>query len=326
MRSENGNFNVSEQRIVRTVVLFVPSVEGGGMEIRMEDYIVRATAADTQIRAFASTTKGVVEAARKAHNTSPVVTAALGRLLSAGAMMGSMLKGDRDILTLQIKGDGPMRGLTVTADAHGKVKGYADVPDVILPANALGKLDVGGAVGKGTLSVVRDLGLKDPYVGQTLIQTGEIAEDLTYYFATSEQVPSTVGLGVLMERSNTVRQAGGFIVQLMPFAEEAVIDRLEQNMGEISSVTSMLDEGKTPEQMLGILLEGLSLQVTDTIPVEFFCNCSREKIEKVLISLGEKELRDMMEEGKDVEVNCSFCSRHYLFDVDELERLYRKSR
>ena len=177
-------------------------------------------------------------------------------------------------------------------------------------------------MGKGTLSVVRDLGLKDPYVGQTLIQTGEIAEDLTYYFATSEQVPSTVGLGVLMERNNTVRQAGGFIVQLMPFAEEVVIDRLEQNMRGIRSVTSMLDEGKSPEQMLGILLEGLALQVTDTMPVEFFCDCSREKIEKVLISLGEKELRDMVEEGKEVEVNCSFCSRHYSFSVEELEVLY----
>lgn len=239
--------------------------------------------------------------------------------------MGSMLKGDRDILTIQIKGDGPMRGLTVTANAHGKVKGYADVPDVILSANALGKLDVGGAVGRGTISVIRDLGLKDPYVGQTLIQTGEIAEDLTYYFATSEQVPSSVGLGVLMERSNTVRQAGGFIVQLMPFAEDAVIDRLERNMRGVSSVTSMLDEGKSPEQMLGILLEGLSLQVTDTMPVEFSCDCSREKIEKVLISLGEKELRDMVEEGKEVEVNCSFCGRHYSFSVDELERLCHKN-
>lgn len=292
----------------------------------MDDHIVRVSAADAQIRAFACTTKGVVEAARKAHNTSPVVTAALGRLLSAGAMMGSMLKGDRDILTLQIKGDGPMRGVTVTADSHGKVKGYADVPDVILPANAQGKLDVGGAVGKGTLSVVRDLGLKDPYVGQTLIQTGEIAEDLTYYFATSEQVPSSVGLGVLMERNNTVRQAGGFIVQLMPFADASVIDRLEQNLKGIASVTSMLDEGKSPEQMLKILLEGLSLQVTDTMPVAFSCDCSREKIEKVLISLGGKELREMIEEGKEVEVGCSFCSRHYLFSVDELERLYRRSR
>lgn len=288
----------------------------------MEDYLVRAAAADAQIRAFACTTRGVAEYARAAHNTSPVVTAALGRLLSAGAMMGSMLKGDRDILTLQIKGDGPMRGVTVTADAHGNVKGYPDVPDVILPANGMGKLDVGGAVGQGHLSVIKDLGLKEPYVGQTLIQTGEIAEDLTYYFATSEQVPSSVGLGVLMERNNTVKQAGGFIIQLMPFAEDAVIDRLEKNLQGISSVTDMLDRGKTPEQMLEILLDGLSPQVTDTMPVAFTCDCSREKIEKVLISLGEKELRSMAEEEQAIEVNCSFCSRHYQFAADEIKELY----
>lgn len=292
----------------------------------MEDYIVRATAADAQIRAFACTTKDVVEAARKAHNSSPVVTAALGRLLSAGAMMGSMLKGDKDILTLQIKGDGPVRGLTVTADSHGNVKGYPEVPDVILPASAVGKLDVGGAVGKGNLSVIKDLGLKEPYVGQTLLQTGEIAEDLTYYFATSEQVPSSVGLGVLMERKNTVKQAGGFIIQLMPFAEDAFIDKLEQNLQGISSVTSMLDAGNSPEQMLELLLEGLGLQITDTMPVAFTCDCCREKIEKVLISLGSKELEDMINEGKEIEVNCSFCSKHYKFDVDELKALYERSR
>lgn len=292
----------------------------------MEDYIVRATAADAQIRAFACTAKGVAEEARKAHNSSPVVTAALGRLLSAGAMMGSMLKGDSDILTLQVKGDGPVRGLTVTADSHGNVKGYPEVPDVILPANAVGKLDVGGAVGKGSLSVIKDLGLKEPYVGQTLLQTGEIADDLTYYFATSEQVPSSVGLGVLMERNNTVKQAGGFIIQLMPFAEDAVIDKLEQNLQGISSVTSMLDAGNSPEQMLELLLEGLELQITDTVPVTFTCDCCREKIEKVLISLGSKELEDMINEGKEIEVNCSFCSKHYKFKVDELKALYERSR
>lgn len=291
----------------------------------MEDYMVRATAANAQIRAFACTTRGVVEKARAAHNTSPVVTAALGRLLSAGAMMGSMLKGDKDILTLQIKGDGPMRGMTVTADAHGNVKGYPDIPDVILPANAVGKLDVGGAVGNGTLSVIKDLGLKEPYVGQTLIQTGEIAEDLTNYFATSEQVPSSVGLGVLMERNNTVKQAGGFILQLMPFAEEGVIDRLEKNLNGVSSVTSMLDAGNSPEKMLELLLEGFELQVTDTMPVAFSCDCSMNKIEKVLISLGRKELQSMIEEGKEIEVNCSFCSKHYTFDVDRLKQLYEKS-
>ena len=186
----------------------------------MSDYIVRATAADAQIRAFACTTRELVEQARRAHNTSPVVTAALGRLLSAGAMMGSMLKGDKDLLTLEIKADGPMQGMTVTADSKGNVKGYANVLDVILPANSVGKLDVAGAVGAGVLNVIKDMGLKEPYVGQTALQTGEIAEDLTYYFAASEQVPSSVGLGVLMEKDNTVRQAGGFIVQLMPFAED----------------------------------------------------------------------------------------------------------
>nr|WP_300833073.1 Hsp33 family molecular chaperone HslO [uncultured Acetatifactor sp.] len=292
----------------------------------MSDYLVRATAAEAQIRAFACTTKTTVEAARQAHDTSPVVTAALGRLLSAGAMMGSMQKGEEDLLTLQIKGDGPMQGLLVTADSKGGVKGYANVPDVILPANALGKLDVAGAVGQGTLSVIRDMGLKEPYVGQTLLQTGEIAEDLTYYFASSEQVPSSVGLGVLMERDNTVRQAGGFIVQLMPFAEDAAIDRLERNLSGITSVTAMLDAGDTPEQMLGRILEGLDCQVTDTCPVAFSCNCSKERIEKVLISLGKKEIQDMIHEGREVEVNCHFCNTHYRFSVEELKGIYRKSR
>lgn len=292
----------------------------------MSDYIVRATAADTQIRAFACTTRETVEAARAAHNTSPVVTAALGRLLSAGAMMGSMLKGERDILTLQVRGDGPMKGLTVTADSRGKVKGYANVPDVILPANAAGKLDVGGAVGSGILSVIKDMGLKEPYVGQTMLQTGEIAEDLTYYFATSEQVPSSVGLGVLMNRDNTVRQAGGFIIQLMPFVEDAVIDRLEENLKKISSVTTMLDQGNSPEQMLKLVLEGLDLEVTDTMPTAFVCDCSRERVEKALVSLGRKELQDLIDEGEGITVNCHFCNKDYKFYMDDLKDLFRRSK
>lgn len=287
-------------------------------------YLVRATAADAQIRAFACTSREVAEAARQAHNTSPVVTAALGRLLSAGAMMGSMLKDSGDILTLRIKGDGPVGGLTVTADASGNVKGYADVPDVILPANPQGKLDVGGAVGKGTLRVIKDMGLKEPYVGQTQIQTGEIAQDLTFYFAVSEQIPSSVGLGVLMERNNTVKQSGGFILQLMPFAQETVIRRLEENLQGVSSVTSLLEEGYTPEQMLAVLLEGLDLQVTDRMPVRFFCGCGREKIEKALLSLGREELQDMARQGRPVEVNCHFCGKRYLFDEKELKRLYHR--
>lgn len=292
----------------------------------MSDYIVRAAAADTQIRAFACTTREMVETARTAHNTSPVVTAALGRLLSAGVMMGSMLKGERDILTLQVKGDGPIQGLTVTAGSQGTAKGYANVPDVILPANAAGKLDVGGAVGSGILSVIKDMGLKEPYVGQTILQTGEIAEDLTYYFATSEQVPSSVGLGVLMNRDNTVRQAGGFIIQLMPFVEDAVIDRLEENLKKISPVTTMLDQGYSPEQMLGLVLEGLGLEVTDTMPASFACDCSRERVEKALVSLGRKELQDMIDEGEGITVNCHFCNKDYKFYTDDLKDLYRRSK
>ena len=192
----------------------------------MNDYIIRATAANDQIRAFAAVTTEMVETAREHHNTSPVATAALGRLLTAGAMMGSMMKGEKDVLTLQIKAGGPLQGITVTADSQGNVKGYVGNPDVCIPANSKGKLDVAGAVGPGFLTVIKDMGLKEPYSGQVMLQTCEIAEDLTYYFATSEQVPSAVGLGVLMNKNNTVRQAGGFIVQLMPFAEEEVISML----------------------------------------------------------------------------------------------------
>lgn len=292
----------------------------------MKDYLVRATAADAQIRAFAAITRQMVETARQKHDTSPVVTAALGRLLTAGSMMGSMLKGEEDLLTLQVTGDGPMGGMTVTADSKGHVKGYANEPQVILPANSQGKLDVGGAVGSGILRVIQDSGLKDPYVGQTVLQTGEIAEDLTYYFATSEQVPSSVGLGVLMERDNTVRQAGGFIVQLMPFAEEETISRLEQNLGKIRSVTSMLDEGLTPEELLGLVLEGMDIQFRDTCEVEFSCSCSKERVEKALISIGREEIDKMIADGEPIEVKCHFCNKGYQFSVQELEEIVEKCR
>jgi len=291
----------------------------------MNDYMIRAIAADAQIRAFACTNKNLVEAARSAHNTSPVMSAALGRLLTAGAMMGSMLKGEKDLLTLQMKGDGPAQGVTVTADAAGNVKGYVDVPDVILPANEKGKLDVGGAIGQGYLQVIKDMGLKEPYVGKIELQTGEIAEDLTYYFAVSEQVPSCVGLGVLMEKNNTVKQAGGFIVQLMPFASEEVISRLEENLSKVASVTSILEAGNTPEQMLQILLEGFDVEFTDKMPIQFYCNCTKSRVEKALISIGKKELKSMIDDGETVEVNCHFCNKNYHFTVDELKTMYRKA-
>ena len=291
----------------------------------MKDYIIKATAANAQIRAFAATTKETVEQARQSHDTSPVITAALGRLLTAGAMMGSMMKGEKDILTLQIRGDGPAGGLTVTADSQGNVKGYAIHPQVILPANTIGKLDVGGALGNGMLSVIKDMGMKEPYVGQTALQTGEIAEDLTYYFAASEQIPSSVGLGVLMEKNNTVRQAGGFIVQLMPFAEESVISRLEENLKTLKPVTTMLDEGLTPEQILETVLAGMDVQFTEKTDTGFYCNCDKARVEKALISLGKKEINDMIKDGKSIEVNCHFCNHNYCFSVEELKQMVKKA-
>lgn len=287
------------------------------------DYIVRATAGDGQIRAFAATTRQMAETARAAHNTSPVVTAALGRLMTAGAMMGTMLKGEKDILTLKISGSGPMKGMTVTADSSANVKGYAVVPDVCIPANAKGKLDVAGAVGVGILSVIKDMGLKDPYVGQTALQTSEIAEDLTYYFATSEQVPSAVGLGVLMERDNTVRQAGGFIIQLMPFAEDTLIEKLEQKLSGMPSVTTLLDEGKTPEELLTYLLGDFGVQILDTVPTKFHCNCDKKRVEKALISIGKKDLQEMIADAKPIEVKCHFCGKAYEFSVEELKTLLK---
>ena len=292
----------------------------------MNDYIVRATAAKGQIRAFAVTSAETVETARRAHDTSPVVTAALGRLLSAGSMMGAMMKGEDDLLTLQIQCDGPIGGLVVTADSHGHVKGYANHPEVMLPPNARGKLDVGGALGHGILSVIRDLGMKEPYAGQTELQTGEIAEDLTYYFASSEQTPSSVGLGVLMNRDNTVRCAGGFLIQLMPFAEEEVIEKLEKNLAGIDSVTACLDRGDTPEQLLEKLLEGLELEVQEKTGLQFVCNCSRERVEKAVVSIGKKEIAEMIQEGKPVEVKCHFCNKAYEFSMEDLKRIIKRSR
>ena len=291
----------------------------------MNDYMIRATAADGQIRAFAATTKEMVETAKNAHNTSPIATAALGRLMTAAAMMGSDLKGEGELLTLRIEGDGPIGGLLVTADGKGDVKGYAFNPDVMLPPNAQGKLDVGGSLGLGVLRVIKDIGLKEPYVGQTQLITGEIAEDLTYYFATSEQVPSSVALGVLMNKDNTVRQAGGFIIQLLPGASDEIIDRLEAKLSGISSITSLLDAGKTPEEILTDILGEFGLEILKKMPVQFHCDCERSRVEKAIISIGRKEIQDMIDEGKEIEVNCQFCNKHYKFSVDELGEMLKKA-
>lgn len=292
----------------------------------MKDYIVRATAANNQIRAFAITSRELVEKARTLHNTSPVATAALGRLLSAGAMMGTMMKGENDILTLQIRGAGALGGITVTADSKARVKGYVNEPMVLLPPNAKGKLDVSGAIGPGMLQIIKDLGLKEPYAGQVELQTGEIAEDLTYYFATSEQIPSSVGLGVLLSKDNTVRQAGGFIIQLMPFTEDKVIDALEAKLSNMTSVTDLLDKGMSPEQILEELLGEFGLVINDTIPTEFYCNCSKERVEKAIVSIGSKDIREMIQDNQPIEVKCHFCNQAYSFDIEDLKRILAKAK
>ena len=291
----------------------------------MNDYMIRATAAEGQIRAFAATTRDMVEKAKNAHNTSPVATAALGRLMTAAAMMGADLKGEKDLLTLKIEGSGPLGGLLVTANGHGDVKGYAFNPDVMLPPNAQGKLDVGGSLDLGVLSVIKDIGLKEPYVGQTQLVTGEIAEDLTYYFATSEQVPSSVALGVLMNKDNTVRQAGGFIIQLLPGASDEIIDKLEAKLSGISSITALLNAGKTPEEILTDILGEFGLEILSKMPVQFRCDCDRSRVEKAIISIGKKEIQDMINEGREIEVNCQFCNKHYKFSVDELEDMLKRA-
>ena len=288
-----------------------------------KDYIVRATAAGQQLRAFAITSRNITEKARSIHNTSPVATAALGRLLTAASMMGSMMKGEKDVLTLQIECGGPIGGLMVTSGSDGNVKGYVNNPGILLPPNPQGKLDVAGALGPGFLNLIRDTGLKEPYNGQTHLVSGEIAEDLTYYYATSEQVPSSVGLGVLMDKDNTVKQAGGFIIQVMPDADDEVIDSLEKSINSIKSVTDMLESGMGPEDILEYIIKDGSVEILEKIPVQYYCNCSKDRVSRVISSLGRSGLQEMIEEGSPVEVNCHFCNSHYVFDMEDLKKLIR---
>lgn len=283
----------------------------------MSDYMVRATAADNQIRAFAVYTKDLTEQARTYHNTSPVATAALGRLMTGALMMGAMMKGEKDLLTLQVKGNGPMKGLTVTADAKGNVKGFVQVPSSIVPAKN-GKLDVGGAIGAGFLTVIKDMGMKEPYTSSIDLQTGEIGDDLTYYFASSEQIPSSVGLGVLMDKANFVKQAGGFIIQLMPFTSEEVIGTLEQKLSGVTSVTELLEQGGTPESILEQILGDMGLEITEKAPVQYSCDCSKERFKRALFTLPKKDLQDLIAEEEDLEIVCQFCNRKYTFSCEEL--------
>lgn len=287
----------------------------------MGDYILRATAANDSIRAFAATTKDTVQKARELHDTTPVASAALGRLLTAGAMMGVMLKNEDDLVTLQIKGDGPLEGELVTADCKGQVKGYVFNPHVDIPPKSPEKLDVGGAVGKGFLTVIKDLGLKEPYVGKTELISGEIAEDIAYYYATSEQVASAVALGVLVDKDTSIKEAGGFIIQLMPGVSEEIISKLEFRINTIPYITELLSMGDTPESILNLILGDMDLKIIDKIPTEYFCGCSRERVEKALLAIGEKDLQQLLEEDKKAELSCHFCNKVYNFDENDLKRL-----
>lgn len=287
------------------------------------DYIVRAFAAGHKLRAFAITSRNIVEKARQIHNTSPVATAALGRLLTAGSMMGSMMKGEKDILTLQIECSGPIGGITVTADSYANVKGYVNHPDIILPPNAAGKLDVAGALGPGFLNVIKDIGMKEPYNGQIQLVSGEIAEDLTYYYVTSEQVPSSVGLGVLMDKNNFVKQAGGFIIQVMPDAEDEVIDKVEGSINSIHSVTDLLEDGMKPEDILEYILKDTGLTILEKVPAKYHCNCSKERVSRAIASLGRSDIQEMIDDNTPVEVDCHFCNSHYIFNTEELKNLIR---
>ena len=290
------------------------------------DYLIKATAAEGMLRAFAAATRDTVEEARAAHNTSPVATAALGRLMTAALLMGSDLKGEDDLITLKINCDGPIGGLLTTADGKGNVKGYVNEPEVLIHANEFGKLDVAGALGQGVLSVIKDIGLKEPYVGQTMLVSGEIAEDITYYFAASEQIPSAVALGVLMNKENTVREAGGFIIQLMPGAPEEMIDKLEERLKTLRPVTKMLDDGLSPEDILREVLAGFQPEIHEKLPVRFHCDCTKERVERALISIGKKDLQEMIDDGKEIETVCHFCGKKYYFSVDELKALLARAK
>lgn len=301
------------------------------------DYIVRATAANDSIRAFAISGNEMVTEAKDRHETAPVVTAALGRMLMAGSMMGVMQKSENDLLTLQIISEGPIKGITITADSKGCVKGFANNPTVSDVAPKWpGKLDVGLAVGPGMLRVIKDMGLKDPYVGTVELQTGEIAEDLTYYFAVSEQVPSSVGLGVLIDTDNSIKCAGGFIIQLMPFTPEDVIAKLEENLATLPSVTDMLSgsydlaEGDepgskptmTPEMMLERVLNGLDIEIQERYEdIGFKCDCSRDRIAARLAVLNKADMDEIIADGKPIEVKCQFCNEKYNFEIEELKKI-----
>ncbi|MED5019562.1 Hsp33 family molecular chaperone HslO [Paenibacillus chibensis] len=288
-----------------------------------QDCLIRGTAMNGRVRAFAVRTTVLVEELRRRHDTWPTATAALGRTLTAGAMMGAMLKGD-ERLTIQVKGNGPLGQIVVDANAKGEVRGYVNEPHVHLPSNSMGKLDVAGAVGReGFLHVTKDLGLKDPYRGSVPIISGELGEDFTYYFAVSEQTPSAVGLGVLVAPDNSVIVAGGFIVQILPGLSDEELTLIEQAVGAMPPVTSLLDQGLELDEMLRRLLP--DVEILEQMDISFQCHCSRERVEQTLVSLGKSELEQLIEEDGQAEVVCHFCNEKYTFEKEELQQILNKA-
>ena len=293
----------------------------------MSDKIIRAVAKNGMVRIIAGITTDLVEDARVIHECTPVAAASLGRMLTAGALLGATLKSSNEVMTLRINGGGDANGVVVTAYEGAKVKGYIGNPYGDMPLNPKGKLDVGGYIGKnGNLMVIKDLGMKDPYVGQVPIHSGEIAEDLAYYFTVSEQTPSAVSLGVLVDKDYSIKVAGGFIIQMLPDADEFLADIITYRFEEIPSLTTMLNEGKSMDDILDYIFGDMDLKILEEIKPEFTCNCSREKVEKALISIGEKDLREIYEDGKNEELKCHFCNMGYHFSVKELKHLLKKAK
>ncbi|MBC7765882.1 MAG: Hsp33 family molecular chaperone HslO [Hyphomonadaceae bacterium] len=287
----------------------------------MKNYIVRALSDDGGVRAFVAVTTELCNEAQRVHQTYPVASAALGRLLTGGAMMGTMLKGEKDAITLQIKGDGPLGGVVVLTDASANVKGYVHHPQIEIPSQPNGKLDVGGAIGYGTLTIIRDFGMKEPYVGQVPLMTGEIAEDLTLYFAQSEQTPSAVALGVLVDRDLSVRAAGGFIIQLMPDAHPKLSEMIEKAVQDATPISTLVDQGLSGEEILHTILPAVKWSKSERIATQYQCDCSTDRIERALISLGAKELGEIITEQGQAELTCHFCTKRYHFDKDALVQL-----
>ncbi len=284
------------------------------------DKLVKAVTKDGYFRIYAADTREIVNTAQRYHKLSPVCCAALGRLMTAGVMMGAMLKGDKPSLTLQMKGDGPLGMMVSVSDPEGNVKGYCANPRVDIPLNSKGKLDVGGAVGSGVLGVIKDLKMREPYIGQVPIQTGEVGDDIAYYFMQSEQTPSVVALGVLVDTDYSVKGAGGFIIQVMPECSDEALTMLENSIGGIMTLTEMFERGMTPEEVIKYVMLGFDVDILETTDIGYNCDCSKERMERAIISLGKEQITEILNDTGEAEICCHFCDRKYTFGEADLRR------